>query len=258
LVTRWVVDAKLKSGLLAAIRARAPSALVRRVSPMLLLQLSKPAPLILSGAIDEDFGPGELLSLRRSNPGPVRFSPAVIVGAASGDVDDWLLAGGLPIRSDPTPEKQIDLIEEALRECPPWVVSTVYVGPCRRRRRPLVLLNPRRATDKKKASPRKRGGYVGDDDISPALLPRLHRRMMCAVVAIETAPVERRRDFLDILVDLENAARGSGDGELVASIQRLQDASRKVMPPARFEPAAFESALSDVNTRLSNRAAAIS
>lgn len=255
--TRWVVDAKLKGGLLTAIRARAPSALVRRISPMLLLQLPKPAPLILSGTIDEEFGPGELQSLRRSNPGPVRFAPAVIVGAARGDVDDWLLAGALPIRSDPSPEKQLDMIEEALRECPPWVVSTVYVGPCRRRRRPLVLLNPRRATDKKTISPRMKAGFGGEDEVSPALLPRLHRRMMCAVVAIETAPVEQRRDFLDILADLESAARGSGDPALLASVQRLRDAARKLMPPARFEHEAFERALSDVTTRLSDRAAAI-
>ena len=224
---------------------------------MLLLQLPKPAPLIVSGAIDETFGPGELQSLRRTHPGPVRFAPVIVVGAARGDVEDWLLAGALPVRGDPSPDKQLDMIEEALRESPPWVVSTVYIGPCRRRRRPLVLLNPRRATDAKHAVARPRGGLGGDEDISPALLPRLHRRMMCAVVSIETAAVEQRRDFLDILADLESAARASGDQTLYGAVQRLRDAARKLLPPARFESAAFEKALADVEARLRDRAGAV-
>jgi len=251
---RWVADAKLKAGVLAAIRDRAPASLVRRISPLLLLQLPKPLPLILSGTNDETFGPAELQSLRRTNSGAIRFAPSIVVGAARGDVNDWLAAGALPVRHEHSPERQVDVIEEALRESPPWVVSTVYIGPCRRHRRPLVLLHARRATDQKQAVKRMRADALGD--ISPAMLPRLHRRMMCAVVSIDTAPVEQRRDFIDIVADLETAARASGDPGLYTPAQRLMAEARRLLPPHRFDRAAFDRAVQDVVSRLNERAAA--
>lgn len=249
---RWVVDAKLKGGVLTAIREHAPSALVRRMSPLLLLQLPKPVPLILSGTNDETFGPHELQTLRRTNGGAIRFAPAIVVGAARSDVDAWLAAGALPVRSEHSPAKQIEVIEEALHDSPPWVVSTVYIGPCRRRRRPMFLLQARRATDQKHVARRSRIDHLGD--VSPAMLPRLHRRMMCAVVSIETAPVEQRRDFLEIITDLEAAARASGDAALYAPAQRLKTEAKRLLPPARFDKAAFDVALQDVVARLNARA----
>ena len=250
---RWLVDAKLKGGVLAAVRARAPSAVVRRISSLLLMQLPKPVPMILSGTNDSVFGPAELLSLRRSLPGPIRFAPAIIVGAARTDVEAWIAAGALPVRNASAPEQQVDLVEEALRDAAQWVVSSAYIGPCRRRRKPVFLLNARRATDHVvRAAKAKTEGLSG---VSAAALPRLHRRMMCAVVAIDSAPVEQRRDFVELVEELDAAARASGDVDLVRSAARLRIESRRLLPPARLDRAAFEAAVSEFVAAVNARAA---
>lgn len=247
--SRWVVDASLKGGVLAAVRARAPSALVRRISPLLLMQLPKPVPLILSGQAEEAFGPAELLSLRRTVNGPIRYAPALIIDAPRSEHQTWVNAGAIPVRGEHAPERQVDRLEEALQHQPPWVVSTVYIGPCRRQRRAMLSLHRRRVSDQ--TAPRRVVGSMSE--FTPASLPRLQRRIQCAVVAIDSAPEEQRRDFVDLVGELDAAARASGDAALYAATTRFRQEARRLVG-GRINRAEFDTAYQEVQSALNARA----
>jgi hypothetical protein len=198
--------------------------IVRRLTFQHFERLARPVYLLVSADRVPGLDADELRRLRFQFGNGIRYAPVIVTDVKRAEMEAWRGAGAVPVQVGASEKGIRDALAEARDGAEHWVVSGIYIGPCRRRRIAFLKLHARRRDDRamiKKDALRSEGPIeVG---VPPAtLLSRLRVASTC----IAGAPVEQRTHFLDLARSFAAACRRYGLDDCVADAEALVDEAR--------------------------------
>jgi hypothetical protein len=218
------IDLADEEAAVAAVKALHLAAISRQIRTIDLERLARPAILVLEEGRRDGMEAAQLARLRRDYVGGIRYSPVVAVCQDKTTIEDWRLAGASPILVGAKRARFLSALKAAIDGRNHWVVSTVYVGPCRRRHNALMSLKRRRRADRpgKRQLQPEQGARVTATAPAATLLSRLRVASVC----ISGAPIEQREHFVNLARELASAVARSDHPELLADATALVDEAR--------------------------------
>lgn len=223
-LSRIYIDLADEEAATAAVKALHLSAVSRAIRTIDLERLARPAILVLEEGRRDGIEADHIARLRRDYVGGIRYSPLVVVCAHRDTFEDWRRAGAVPILAGAKRARFLAALKEAQEGSNHWVISTVYVGPCRRRHKAILALKRRRRADR----PGKRQAQPSQGQRISATAPpaTLLSRLRVASVCIAGAPIEQREHFVNLARELSSALVRSDRPELLADAAALVDEAR--------------------------------
>jgi hypothetical protein len=239
-----------RSAIQAAARACGVQCALRAFSPPDLMELRAPLVLAFDADGKPEFEPDFLQYLRRTHPGGVRYSPAVVFCQTKEQQGEWLAAGAVPISERASAQDLIEAVKEAVLGSRKWVTSTTYVGPDRRLHKALLRLRKRRREDGAQIAAKKAANAAAIDDMrvsSPALM---HRRLFLASQLLQGASIESRRAFRGMIDELEVSARAHGRSDILGLSRTLKTEADRLLKDGAADTQAVETAVSQLGAVL--------
>lgn len=250
---QYLVHSVHKESVQAAARSLGAQVLARPFSAGDLERLKAPILVVFDDDGATGLTPDILQSLRRAHRGGVRYSPVVVFVTRRADMAAWRNAGA--VAAPPGADKQAvrAAIQQAIEGQRGWVTSTSYVGPDRRRHRPMIAWHGRRQADKAKPAAQRRPERAGNIRVSS--LDQVHRRLFLSATLLSGATIEARRAFRDLADETQASAQAHNRGDLsgiIAAIRREADA---FVQNGQRDVGALERLIADLGAAINRRSA---
>lgn len=238
-----------RNAILTAAKACGMQCALRAFSPADLMELRTPVLLAFDANGKPDFEPDFLQYLRRTHPGGVRYSPAIVFCRTREEIEDWRAAGAVPVSEKADAAELSAAIKTALVSTRKWVASASFVGPDRRGRKALLRMRKRRREDGAAAAAKSAHNVVADDIrvSSPALM---HRRLSLAAQLLHGSSIESRRAFRAMIDELEVSARAHGRSDLLGLSRTLRAEADRFLKDGNADTAAIEAAVDQMGAVL--------
>jgi hypothetical protein len=220
------IDVAEESEAVAAVKKLRLVATSRAICVRDLETMHKPAILILEESIHDGIEADHIGRMRRDYTGGIRHSLIVVLADRS-NFAAWRQAGAHPVARNAKRGAISAALKEAIDGANHWIVSTVYVGPCRRRHKALVPMHRRRRADR----PGKRAAASAGNSnrVSVSAPPgTLISRLRVAAVCLSGAPIEQREHFINLSRELAASVSLAGRHDLGAEVSALIDEARAI------------------------------
>lgn len=249
---QYLVHSVHKDAVQAAARSFGAQVLARPFSSGDLERLKAPILIVFDDDGTTGLTPDILQSLRRAHRGGVRYSPVVVFVARRGDMSEWRNAGA--VAAPPGADKHAvkAAIQQAVEGQRGWVTSASYVGPDRRRHRPLIAWQGRRQADKAKpATQQRRPERAGNARVSS--LEQVHRRLFLSATLLSGATIEARRAFRDLTDEAQVSAQAHNRGDLSGIIAAIRREAEAFVQNGQRDVGALERLVADLGEALDRR-----
>lgn len=235
-----------RTALNAAVTAAGLKCVFRMFSGADLLELKAPVVLAFEPANTFKLTPDFLQYLRRTHPGGVRYSPAIVFCDDKAEINDWRFAGAVVLPCDANEKEMSAALDHALKSMEHWVDSSTFVGPERRTRNAIFKLKRRRRIDGQHAD----AADVPDESVPVSSLDRLHRRISLSAQLLQGSAFEARRAFRDLIKELEVSANAHGRADLAGVVQRLSAEADRLLKNGSSGTDALEIAVAQLGQRI--------
>ena len=232
----------------AAAKAAGLQCMLRAFSPPDLMDLKAPVLLAFDADGLPTFEPDFLQYLRRTHPGGVRYSPAVVFCKTREEIAEWRAAGAIAVPDKAGVDEVATAIRAALTGSRKWVASSTYVGPDRRAHRAVFKINKRRREDGAAAAARvEREAPAPVRVQSPELM---HRRISLAAQLLHGSSIESRRAFRAMIDELEVSARGHQRSELMSLARTLRNEAERFLKDGNADTGDLDRAVAQLGRAL--------
>jgi hypothetical protein len=239
-----LVHTKSRESVLAAARTIGLECRFLAYSASHLERLKQPALLVFDTDAVDHLTPAHLQALRRDHVTAVRNSPALALCGSRSEAAAWRAAGAVAALRTSRAETLARAMREALAGAEDWVTSQRYVGPSRRKRRPILKLRARRAEDAvmaKRTSP----------DAPPgASLGVITRRLFLGAALLEGSSLENRRAFDALAQELGRAIVQQHRPDLAVLARAIQDQAQMFLKDAQRSSAALNALIAELGEKL--------
>jgi len=205
-------------------------------------RLKHPALLIFDTDAVDLLTPEHLQALRRTHVTGVRHSPVVALCRSRGEASAWRNAGAVAALRSSNADTLGRAIREALAGADDWVTSKGYVGPSRRKRKPILRLKARRTEDRDKPQTQ--------SDAPVASLGVIQRRLYLGAALLTGSSLENRRAFDALADELRQAAILQHRPDLAALVRAIGEESRAFVEDGQRTTAVLEGLIADLSVRL--------
>ncbi len=169
--------------------------------------------------------PTLLKKIRRSSDPKRRRAPVLVWAAGREDADAWRNAGAYVLTGRVNARGAAKALEAAARNLGPWIETTHYVGPCRRRRQAWLRNPVRRLAD---SSLMQQPDIAAVDDNSFATRMR---QLRCGSFSLHDADRDRRAQFL---TDVQLTVRAADRTRRMHSASALESLARYLAARGAF------------------------